>query len=784
MYISLNWIKEYVDLSGIDERQLINKFTLSTAEVEGMEYKGANVKGVIVGKIEEINNHPKSNKLHLLKVNDGHKLVDVVCGAPNVLVGMKVPFAVSGATVGDMHIEPATVGGYVSYGMCCSAKELGISDDNSGLMKLPDDWTTGADIKQYLDIDDVVFEVDNKSLTNRPDLWGHYGIAREIAALVGRPLRAMPVYDGKFGTKKVQVKVSSPDCYRYTSVTVDNITAKTSPLNMQIRLYYTGMRALNLLADLTNYIMLECGQPMHAFDNAIVKNIEVLNVAKDTPFTTLDDNKRTLPKGTMVITSAGEPVAVAGVMGGLDSEITDATASVLVESANFNGAPVRKTAQSLGLRTESSARYEKMLDPELTKTALLRYLYLLKQSDPNVKITSALTDVYNYHYPKLNVEITKQYIDKFVGVDIPESTILNILKSLEFGVTANRGKYTIDVPTFRATKDINGKQDIVEEITRIYGYDNLPAISTEQKVYPVTLDRNVATEYDVKYLLATKYGMHETHSYIWYDTETNKQLHIEPTSVIGIANALNKENSQIRNTMLPTMLKVVLDNKGSYDKFGAFEIGRVVRSLNDKGLANETKSLGIVLYDKAKDQNQLLLQLKDMLEYVISAELKLNWDIVPCDSPCDYISPANCYNIVIDGKVVGVIGLIHPRTKQYIDKNASIVMAELDFSAVLNATPNTIQFAKVSKFPVTGLDFTFVVPSNMLYSDISKIAHSLTTPLNYQVTLKDIYGDQVKSYTIHYDICLLDRTLSTSDIEEFHKCVINTFADKGINLKM
>ena len=784
MYISLNWIKDYVDLDGINLEELINKFTLSTAEVEGIEYKGKNVNKVIVGRIESIENHPKSNKLHLLKVNNGNCLVDVVCGAPNVKIGMYVPFAVEGATVGEMTITPTPVGGYMSYGMCCSAKELGISDDNSGLMELPNDCKVGADIKEYLDIDDVLFEVDNKSLTNRPDLWGHYGIAREISALTGRKLKQLPLYTGEFDKNNVSVEVKSENCYRYTSTTVENITTKVSPHNMQIRLYYAGMRAINLLTDLTNYVMLECGQPMHAFDNKIVKNITVQDVVKDTNFVTLDGTERVLKAGTTVIASNNEPVAVAGVMGGKNSEITDTTTSVLIESANFNGTPVRKTALGLGLRTESSARYEKMLDPELTKTALLRYLYLLQQSDANIKVTSALTDIYNYHYPKLDIEITKDFIDRFVGVSIPEQTILNILTSLEFGVLASNGKYTISVPSFRATKDINGKQDIVEEITRIYGYDNLPALSTEQKVNPVALDKGVKIEYDTKYLLASKYNLHETHSYIWYDSETNKQLHINPTSKIAIINSINKENNQIRNTMIPTMLKVVLDNKNYYDTFGVFEIGRVVKNLTSDGLADETKSLSIALFDKNASDEILLLQLKEMLQYLISVELKYNFALRPSTPSMDYISPANYYNIYVNDKLVGFVGAIHPRNKNYIDKNAGLVVAELDFTTLINLTSNQTLFQKVSKFPVTGLDFNFVIPSKMYYADIEKIANNLNTELNYKVSLLDIYEGDVKSYTLHYDVCSLTRTLSTIDIEAFHKLVIDTFANNGISLKM
>ena len=785
MYISLNWIKDYVDLKGINVEKLINQFTLSTAEVEGYEYKGKKVSGVIVAQIVSVANHPDSKKLHLLKVNTGKEIVDVVCGAPNVREGLKVAFATPGAQVGDMHIEVATVGGFKSCGMCCGADELGISDEHWGLLELPNEFELGKDIKHYLDIDDVVFEIDNKSLTNRPDLWGHYGIAREIAALTGRPLKPMQLYAGNYGKNKLDIKVNSEDCYRYTGVSVSNVTTKVSPINMQIRLYYAGMRAINLLADITNYVMLECGQPMHAFDNDIVKSIEVNDVEADTKFVTLDKTERVLPKGTMTICANGEPVAVAGVMGGLDSEITDSTTSVLIESANFNGAPVRKTALALGLRTEASARYEKMLDPELTMVALKRYLYLLNESDGGIKVSSAITDVYNYQYPKKTIKLTKDFIDRFVGVKIDSKRIVEILTALEFEVKENNGEFVVGVPTFRATKDIQGKQDIVEELTRIYGYDNLPALSTSQPLKPTKLDKAIVKEYDAKYALASVFGMHEVHSYIWYDSATNKELHINPPCVLHIVNALGKENNEIRATMIPSMLKVVLDNKNYFDEFSAFEIGRVVPSITEDKLACEQKHLAIVMYSKLQDECASLVSLKESLEYTLRHELKYDFELVPAKCEIDYISPANYYNIVAGGKVIGFVGALHPRTKQYVDAKASVVLCELDFGALLEMEEIVTTMSKVSKFPVTGLDFNFVIPADMYYGDIKKIALSLDTDLNYTLSLLDIYESEgVKSYTLHYDICRFDKTLSSADIENFHKLVIDTFANNSINLKM
>jgi phenylalanyl-tRNA synthetase beta chain len=373
----MNWISEFTDLSGINLKELIGRFTLATAEVEGIEEKGKDIRGVVVGKIIEIKDHPNSKKLHLVKVDIGREVVDCVCGAPNVFVGAVVPFATLGGQVGELEIKEAKIAGEISHGMCCSEKELGISDDHSGLMILEDIYPLGTDIKEIMQIEDTIFEVDNKSLTNRPDLWGHYGIAREISVLTKRPLKPLEVKDTSIykDLKAIDVKVENVEkCYRYSCLSIGNITKKKSPINMRIRLSYCGMRPINLLADLTNYLMMELGQPMHAFDHSKVSAIRVKTYPETVNFTTLDSVERKVDTDTLLICNEKEPVAIAGIMGGELSEITDNTNSLLLESANFDGVSVRKSATRLGLRTDASARYEKTLDPELTVPAIERFL--------------------------------------------------------------------------------------------------------------------------------------------------------------------------------------------------------------------------------------------------------------------------------------------------------------------------------------------------------------------------------------------------------------------------
>ena len=283
MKVSINWIKDFLNLDGINIEEAISKFTMSVAEVEGIEYKGKDLEGVVTAKILDVQPVPNSKKLHLLQVDAGSEKLQIVCGAPNVRVGLVTALAKVGAKLGDITIGKAKLAGIESYGMCCGGDEIGISDDHSGIVELDENTPIGVDIKTVIDIEDIVFEVDNKSLTNRPDLWGHYGIAREFAALTGRKLKELPIQNKEDfeNLKNIKIDVSSKSCNRYTSACMKNITKKQSSLNMQIRLFYCGMRGINLLADITNYVMLELGQPMHAFDNEIVDNIQVYDLKED-----------------------------------------------------------------------------------------------------------------------------------------------------------------------------------------------------------------------------------------------------------------------------------------------------------------------------------------------------------------------------------------------------------------------------------------------------------------------------------------------------------------------
>lgn len=784
----MNWIGEFVDLSGLDKKSLIKNFTLSTAEVEDIIVKGEDTYGVIVAQIKSVENHPTSKKLHLLKVDNGSELVDIVCGAPNVREGMKVALATNGGAVSGHKISPATIAGYTSYGMCCSESELGISDDNSGLWEITDDIPLGTDLKSVYAIDDIIFEVDNKSLTNRPDLWSHYGIAREFATITGRELKPLPVYDISEFDKlpKVAVEVKNSDlCYRYSAIKVENITCRVSPVNMRIRLFYCGSRAINFLADLTNYVMLEVGQPMHAFDNRKVDKIEVQTFSEPFKFMTLDGVSRDIDENMLMITSDNKPVAIAGVMGGEDSKIEDDTTSLLLESATFNGVSVRKTTTRLALRTDASMRYEKMLDPELCCTATSRFVKLLLENDADARVISAYTDAYVYKYPTITLEFDRRYVDRYTGINIPNETIEKTLTGLGFAVTRNGDNFSAVVPSWRSTKDVTIKADVIEEITRIYGYDNFEVFTSESALVPVRRETIKSDEDRMKDILVKSYRLHEVHSYIWSDSKKEKELGIETYKNVKVINAQTPDHQYLRYSMIPTLLGFVSENRSYADSFGIFEIGHTVEGFLENGYCNEKKKLGAVLFSKSESEESLFTRAVDIIRELVSDILHLQPTFESVCPKFDYEHPKNTFSVSVLGKTVGYVSVPHPSVLANIDKKCNVAFFELSTEDFASVKPGKIQYSEPSKFPAVDIDMTYNANVETLDFDaLVKVAKDVS-PLLANVLVWDIYNNgDICALTLRYTFVSNERTLTKQELQSETDKISAAVAVFNLSVKM
>lgn len=785
MFLSMNWISDFVDLSGLDKLALINKFSLSTAEVENeIFFKGSDISGIVAARIKEVLPHPDSKKLHLLKVDAGDgKLTDVVCGAPNVKEGMVTAFAKVGAHIGDIEITPRDLAGYTSFGMCCSEKELGISDNHEGIMEITDDIPLGTDLKDFYEIDDIVFEVDNKSLTNRPDLWGHYGIAREFAAISGRELKPLDAEDTAHysALPQLDLKIEDPLCRRYSCMSVKNITRKISPVNMRIRLFYCGMRAINFLADLTNYIMLEMGQPMHAFDSRKIDKIRIKRFEKPFKFTTLDGVERNIDENTLMICNDNTPVAIAGIMGGLDSEIVDDTDSLTLESATFDAATIRKSTVRLSHRTDASMRYEKSLDPEMTVPAIGRFLKLMHDADRGAEVISSLTDEYAAPFDKVELSFDKAFVDRYTGIEIDNERIVKTLKSLGFGVENSGDDFKVSVPSFRATKDVTIKADIIEEITRIYGYDNFEVNTALAPLYPVRPETEKTVEERIKDILVKSFDMHELHSYVWQYYDEYKSLGIEIEDNIKLINATNPNIETLRRSIVPTQLCQVSKNTDYSDGFAVFEIGRIFDGVDGNNMCRESKKLAVTLFDRKKTAEELYLKLRDILAVLTDDIKHTSLSFKAAEAAHSYEHPKNLNTVICAGSEIGIMGVVHPSVMKKLSKKGAAVFAEIDIARFADIEDAGINYSEPSRFPEMEIDISFV---SAVFAPIGEAIKKADCEWIKNVKLIDTYEDENgKSITVRIYFSHPERTLTKEEVMKVVDGIVETLRAEGIMMK-
>ena len=758
MLISCNKLKSHIKNSeDIDWLNIWNTFTIRTAEVESVKKVGDQIDNIVIAEIVECKDHPDSDHLHVLMVNYGGSApIQVVCGAPNVRVGLKTAYIKLGGHIDGIEIKARPLRGIVSNGMCCSGRELGISDDHDGIIELPDDAPVGTDIKDYLPINDIIVEIDNKSLTNRPDLWGHYGIAREIAAITDHELLPLDIEEIKNNQKDLEITIKDPNlCYRYTGLKIDNLKNNKTPLDIQIFLYYVGMRSISLFVDLTNYLMLELGQPMHAFDSRVVKKIEVGLASDGDTYTTLDGVERKLTKDNLMIKNEDKYFGIAGVMGGLDSEILSDTDSIFLESANFNAGSIRKTAVALGLRTEASARYEKSLDPNMTDVAIKRLVYLLKRENPNLVIASNLTDVYPTPLEEGHITLHKNLLNIYMGRALSDETVSTILEKLGFTVEIKEDTYEVTVPTFRATKDVKIEQDLIEEIARMYGLENFEA-------KPLKLDLTITEhetiynqEYEVKHLLAEKYDMHEVNSYIWYDTETLKKVGVEKTGVKLLGKS---ENNILRDDLSFSLMNIVETNFKNYHKFNIFEIATIIENNANK------RVLSIILADDEKNIESIYMQAKQIVKYIFKMLKNKTVEFTNNVNEKSYYDASLGKVINIDNTKLGEINVLNKTITNKLAKKKSIVCIDIDFDKYVNIVPTEKLAVEVSKYPTVELDYTIILPTGTKYEILKDVLSKFKSNLIKSYSLISTYENK---YTIRYTLGSNTKTLEQKDLSSF-----------------
>ncbi len=801
MLISTEWISEFVELPNVSSKDLGVRFTLGTAEVEEVIESGAYLSQIKIAEIVSIEKHPEADKLNLVTFNfGGSENARVVCGASNVKVGLKTHYAPIGTTLPiGFTLEPKKIRGILSEGMLCSDEELGLADSSEGIVELPADSKLGMTLGEYLnEKSDILLDVDNKSLTHRPDLWGHYGIAREFSALYEKELKNP--FDEKFVSKTeafftneaapiTPIIEGETSCIAYWGLSVSNVTVSESPAWMQRRLTAVGLRPINSIVDISNYVMTELGMPNHIFDRDKIEESKiVIKKAGEEVFTTLDEEERNLKPMDTIISDGKKPLVIAGIMGGSSSGVTEKTTNLFLEVANWKPAEVRSTSTRLGLRTDSSQRFEKTLDSQLTYRSLLRIVELIKEICPEAKVIGK--PVYCGEdlsaFSPLEIKITPSHICKVLGKELEKSRILSIFKSLDFKVEEVGEVLKVIVPSYRSTKDLECDADLIEEIGRIIGYDNITPEGPMLSVTPVRLTTAQRIHRSIRSFLSMNSESYEVMTYPLVGEKVLKKADWPSTGGLRILNSISKDHDRMRDSLIPTLLEAAAKNTKNFDNYRCFEIGRVYPDFD-----KEKSVLAVMFYSK---ESSPFLELTNTMQR-LSDNLSLPADIVDkhakfkslvVDEDWSGLHPFEFKNIRIMGKPWGSLFSIHPLLLKKNKIKGHLSMALLDLSS-FESKPmkDKTKYSPLAKFPEAIFDYTLDVSSE---TDVSKLLEALS-----KIKIKEIRHNKIvdvyehasdrKSVTLRTTFFNPEKTLEGDFIKESEALIIKTLESAGFLLK-
>ena len=797
MKVSYKWLKQYVEIpTDVKAEQIAEKLTIATVEIEGVENQAEAFENIIVGEIVEAVKHPDADRLTVCSVNIGQKeLVQIVCGAPNVKVGLKTVVALPGAKVrwhgqGDLvTLTKAKVRGVESFGMMCAPDEVGLAGEgysNDGIVEL-EEGMAGENIAKVLEFDDSIIEIDNKSITNRPDLWGHYGVAREVAALFGWKLFALPVSvlpTVSAGHEKLNVTIEKPElCSRYSAVVVDGLAHSQSPRWMRRLLSAAGVRSISAIVDVTNFVMLELGQPMHAFNRDSVVGKEILVKFNPGEFVTLDGLTRKIDENVLMIADKEKSLAIAGIMGGQVSQINETTNTIILESATFDAVGIRRSSVRLGLRTDASARFEKSLDPEMTLVALKRALSLIKTIFPEAKLKSNIVDKYLVKAKKITIEVSADFIRNRIGKDITTQEMITILESLTFQVTQKKNILKIVVPSFRATKDISIAEDIVDEISRIYGFANI-----EEKSPLVAMVSKPSASYEfelmqkVKSILARVCSMTEV---LTYSFASRRAIELSGLSVekrLAINNYPNDDSHCLRLSLAENLLVTAENNLRFFSEMSLFEVGRVysegegewaMDSSGSKHLPKQpihVAGLNVV----AKSDNLMFMAKGQVAALFEQLGAQVQWE-VNSEEVLPFLKTDRYLLIKVTNQVVGWLAEVKSEIANKLADNKTVVAWEIDLSLLKKYVGGRRLYKTLPKFPGIVSDIAILVGEKVLWDDIKK-AISECHPLITEIELFDVYqlekvGADARSLAFHVTLQSPDRTLRQEEAQEVRQLI-------------
>ena len=795
MKAPLSWLKDYVQID-VSAQVLKDKLFSCGFEVEELIYVGSEIDRCVVGRVESIEKHPDADKLQVCFLNCGEygEKIQIVTGASNVHEGDLVPVALDGASLhGGVKIKKGKLRGVESCGMLCSGEELGINDDwydgaeVNGILLLHDDVPLGTDIKTVVGLDDYIFDISVTA--NRPDCQSIYGIAREVAAVLQKPIEEVPLtyHVGPFSTsERVSVSVSAPDlCPRYIAHYVRDLKIAKSPLWMRRRLALCGLRSINNVVDITNFVLLELGQPMHAFDLARVgqNRICVRRAQKDERITTLDEKQFDLSEDNLVIADGEKPVALAGIMGGLNSGIADTTTEVLFESAKFERANIRRTSRKLGQKSDSSARFEKGVDAYTTGVAINRALNLIDELACG-KIATDRYDIGAPQLPPVAIRTSVSQINSLLGIVVSKEDICGILERLHFNVSSKGDALTVTAPAFR--EDVDGYPDLAEEVIRMYGYDAIEGTFLRNAC--VTNGGLTAAQRAEE---KTKRAMREqdfseiiTYSFISPKDYEMLRLNEESTRAIRIKNPIGEDMSLMRTTLAPSMVNTLVRNlRRGNEEARLFELANVYMAdhLPLREMPDERKMLCFGIYGTGED----FFSAKGAAE-AFAAAFDLRFSYVPAEK--SFLHPGKCAEIRLQDQTIGYLGELAPDIAEQLSIEVPVFIGELDYAQIDNQLDREIRYKSLPKFPEIKRDLALIageeVPCASIETAIAESCKFVTDIRLFDVYRSEQIGAGKKSMAFSVTFTPHEKAFSPEDVDGYVRRILKSLQEKlGVLLR-
>ena len=799
MRVSLNLIRKYVDLpKDLTDEQIAYDMTLRTVEVDEVENVGSKFHDIVVGKILEIKEHPNADKLRICMVDVGEtEPLQIVCGGSNLYVGEKVVVSKIGAEVvwhgqGEpVKISKTKMRGELSYGMICASSEVYLSDffpteNESEIVDLKDfDCKPGDSVADLFGMNDTVLVIDNKSLSNRPDLWGHYGIARELSAIYNVPLKNLPKYELDKNLPKYNVEIQdTTKCNRYVAIEIDGIDLRKSPMWMQSLLSKVGQRPINAIVDITNYVMMAVGQPLHAFDKTHVsgEKIIVRNAKENEELLLLDNNSIKLTSDDLVICDESDAMGLAGIRGGKKDSILPDTKGVLLEVANFSADTIRQTEKRFAEKTDAGIRYEKGLDTQKVEDGVNLALTLIKEIFPDSKVVK-YADVYPNETKKNEIKVSEKFLDTRLGKKIPQEKIEQILTSLGYKISLENGVYNVIVPTWRSTGDVTIKDDVMGDIARILSFDSFEpnpiTISFEHSV----IQNDVLLERRIKEYLAFRCGFYEIFTYPWVDekyidisgVDKDKSLKLEMPPAPNLA--------YLRSSLIPAMIEAVSKNLRYYDEFRLFDLEEVYEK-GDYRPSSEDEILPIQNNYLAgsivgKDAKEIFYEAKGVIEnmarYCQMEEIKLE----KIEKP-DWADINAYLNITKDGEIIGSLGLLSLKamTEAKI-KRTNVAMFEVNVDKFVPFDSRTNEYERLPELPLVEKDLSVIVDKEITWAQIEESIKSKAKEIEF---VDEYEGNQIpdgkKSITLKVKILNEGTTMTSEQINERINSILKTLNKK------